>query len=71
MESIKPTKPYEQPKAIKNRNWGGKQEPVPGKPLASNDKSFQANTMMSQKVNLEYYKLNPMIENILTHGRHL
>ena len=69
MDSIKPSKPYEPPNAIKNKSWGGKQETVPGKPLALKDKSSQALAMMPQKVNLDYYNLSPMIEKILTHGK--
>ena len=71
VDSMKPTKPYEQPKAVKNRNWVGKHEPVPGKPYVKHDlaSNFEALGVLPQKTKLDQYKPNPAIEKILTHGK--
>ena len=70
VDYIKPTRPYEQPKAIKSRNWNTKHEIVPGKRYSEYDldKSSEKLRLLPQEKELAQYNPDPMIEKILTHG---
>ena len=69
VNSIKPSKPYEKPKPVKSRFWGGKHKPIPGKRSTEYESSLATNGLLPQKITLDQYKLPSSLERILTHGK--
>ena len=68
VESVQPTAQYEPPKPHRNRKMGGHTSVIPGKPLSSEGFSNKAFETLPQKVPLEIYKFDPLLEKILSHG---
>ena len=69
VNSIKPSKPYEQPKPVKSRFWGGKHQPIPGKRSTEYESSLATNKLLPQKINLDHYRLPSSLERILTYSK--
>ena len=68
VESVQPIAPYEPPKKVVNKKFGVRQAVIPGKPLSLDESSRMVFETLPQKVGLDQYKLDPLLEKILNHG---
>ena len=68
VESVQPIAPYEPPKKVVNKKFGVRQAVIPGKPLSLDESSKMVFEALPQKVGLDQYKLDPLLEKILNHG---
>ena len=68
VESVQPTAQYEPPTQVRNKKFGVHQSVIPGKLLSSEQFTNKVVENLPQKVPLEAYKLDPMLEKILSHG---
>ena len=68
VESAKPVAPYEPPKKIPSKKFGTHKAVIPGKPPSLEELFKRAFEALPQKVALNQYKLDPMLEKILYHG---
>ena len=68
VESVQPIAPYEPPKKVVNKKFGVRQSVIPGKPPSLDESSKTVIEALPQKVGLDQYKLDPILEKILNHG---
>ena len=68
VESVQPIAPYEPPKKVVNKKFGVRQSVIPGKPPSLDESSKTVIENLPQKVGLDQYKLDPILEKILNHG---
>ena len=68
VESVQPIAPYEPPKKVVDKKFGVRQAVIPGKPLSLDESSKTVFEALPQKVGLDQYKLDPILEKILNHG---